>query len=279
MSTSKATRRYRPTTEEFNETITSLIRDLHVFRQSVEFAATNSKSNIVLNVDTVGEVPFNKKFVSKLEDELRHRLLSLKRDFSSKKKPKTNSHGQFSKPFYISDQFRDFLVHANIGDEVKKSREFKIISKRGMATSGLLNSLLNAYHRLNSTKNDDKVYEYTKEMEKYFKTTDLVLGGKKLTTDNIPSGVPPERHSKLVERLKSSGPSVRKRLETDGYFENGGYRFQSVVKILNYFRIPSELLTAEQRADLESPEAMAATNTLSRLSSEATEASRSQVSA
>lgn len=268
---SSSTRRVRPEPSAFNSTIDSLIHDLHVFRQTVEFMTTNAKTGLTLTVQGIeGEVPCNKKFISNLEDELRHRLLSLKSDFKAKKAPKARAPGQFTKPFYVSDQFRDFLSSVDIGEEIKHAKkDFKVVSKGGMVTPGLANSLVNAYQRRNGTKSGS-VYQYTKDMEKHFKSTDLILGGTRLTESNISTSTSPERRQKLIVRLKEAGPSVKSRLEKEGSFSDGGYMPTCVVKIFNYFRIPNELLTQEQREALELPEHIEAVNRLSAISSGAT---------
>lgn len=278
MSSTTSTRHFRPDSETFNKNVTQISNDLHIFRQLVEYISTNAKTGLTLDIEGVGSVPCNKKAITNFEEVLRRRILGLKRDFSAKKQPKSNTKGQFSKPFYVSDQFRDFLANVDVGSEIRNSPDFVLVTNKGMVTSGLANSLLNAYQRLNNTKSNG-VYMYTKEMEKYLSSTELQHTSTKgkvhrFTASDISSSVSDERRKELEERLSQSGPSVRKRLETDGGFSNGGYKPVCVVKIFNYFRIPSELLTSEQRSDLEKPKYVEAVARLSAISSEATRVAR-----
>jgi hypothetical protein len=181
-------------------------------------------------------------------------------------------------PFYISDQLREFYKNASkLGpsDPEKKnsklSKELSLLIDEGMATSGILTSLLTNYISVNDLfvydENGEKTGRYLPDenMKECFSDTVLTLNGKKVSKRDFREGTSlakiEEIKAKFAEGKKSAFDRLKglkvKNSDTLYQDKNGGLLFTTMMKLDNYFRIPDQVLTDEEKKLLMEEESIA----------------------
>ena len=203
--------------------------------------------------------------------------LDLKAAWNNRRR-RSNKKGSSDKtkiPFYISDQMRDFYKNAaKLGPadpekpNSKLSKEIDLLSKKGMATSGILTSLLTNYISVNDLyvydKDGNKTGRYLPDenMKDCFSDCVLTLKGKNITGRDFREGTSLQKMEEIKEKFSEGKKSAFARLDglkvknSKALYqdEDGALLFTTMMKIINYFRVPNQILSDKEKAALTDPE-------------------------
>lgn len=214
-----------------------------------------------------GEVTLRKSDISRYSQIYLAELGDLKRVWASKKRKTNRTSQQLKSLYYVSDQLAAFYSNANLGPidpstgKGKVSDKLALITEKRMATSGILMSLFALYIKVNGLKNESGRFAPDARMIKAFSTTNFRLNKVDMSKRKMPTGTPQEKVDAVREKIslskKSAFDRIASREETNGkrmYDEDEGLLYTSMCILNNYFRIPTVLLTEQERSDLSSEE-------------------------
>ena len=137
----------------------------------------------------------------------------------------------------------------------------KILTEDHMSTSGILTSLISRYIEVNGLKTKESAGRFMPDdrMRTAFKTTKYILRGKDLSKRSIPDGTPDDKVKRIKESIKEGSKSafdrvsdrVDRRTGKPVYDEDTGLLYTTMMVFNNFYRIPPQLLTSEERETLE----------------------------
>ena len=217
--------------------------------------------------DNEEDVVLRKSDISRYSQIYLAELGDLKRVWASKKRKTNRSSTQLKSLYYVSDQLAAFYSNSNLGPidpttgKGKVSDKLALITEKRMATSGILMSLFALYIKANGLKTESGRFVPDSRMKKAFATTNFRLNKVDMSKRKTPVGTPQEKVDTLKEKITMSKMSafdrIASREETNGkrmYDEDEGLLYTSMCIINNYFRIPTVLLTEDERSVLSSEE-------------------------
>ena len=226
-------------------------------------------SGITIRATKEGEedVTLRKSDISRYSQIYLSELGDLKRVWASKKRKTNRTSTQLKSLYYVSDQLAAFYSNANLGPidpatgKGKMSDKLALIPEKRMATSGILMSLFALYIKVNGLKNESGRFAPDSRMKKAFATTNFRLNKVDMSKRKIPSGTPQDKVDAVKEKIslskKSAFDRIASREETNGkkmYDEDEGLLYTSMCILNNYFRIPTVLLSEDERSELSSEE-------------------------
>lgn len=254
------------------------------FARLVEYYKTTHRA-IVRFMSLMRDVPSNQYLVinnhrirrsdvSKYSNAYVAQLNDLKKIFAKRKRKGKRSNTQLNQLFYISDQLAELYEGADLGPvdpenprSRKLSSETKLITKYHMSTSSILTSLISHYISANKLKTtgpsgQSKRFKPDAKMKKCYSNTKFMLFGEDLSDREINVTTPPEKVQKITASIEAGHLSAFERLKglTDKrsgelmYDSKSGLLYTTMMKITNYYRIPKELLTDEEKEALSDPE-------------------------
>lgn len=210
--------------------------------------------------------------VSKYLDAYLYQLRDLRKIYNNRKKRSSGKSTQLHSLFKISDQLRDFYRGANLGPiDLDKPRGkklasmIKLVTEKGMATSGILTSLLSRYIEVNGLKSGTTGGRFLPDehMLKSFSTTHFMMDGEKLGKRKVNTqNVSTERLDKVKADIAEGKLSAFQRFEgrvdkksgEPVYDKERGVAYTGTMVINNRYRIPACLLTEEEREELTDPD-------------------------
>lgn len=211
------------------------------------------------------EVVIRKSDISKYSQIYLAELGDLKRVWTQKKRKTNRTSQQLKSLYYVSDQLAAFYKGANLGPidpatgKGKVSDHLALITEKRMATSGILMSLFALYIKENGLKGESGRFSPDGRMKKAFATTNFRLNKTDMSKRTPPSGTPQDKvdtvKEKIVASKKSAFDRIASRAETNGkkmFDEDEGLLYTSMCILNNYFRIPTVLLTEDERSELSS---------------------------
>lgn len=190
-------------------------------------------------------------------------LGDLKKIYSNRKRKTNRTNSQLRSLFYISDQLAAFYTKANLGPidpetgRGKLSDKISLVTERRMATSGILMSLFARYIDVNGLKTSSGRFTPDSRMKKAFATTNYRLNSIDMSKRTISSGTPEDKVEDTKQKIslgkKSALDRVSSRVDKNGksmYDDKEGLLYTSMCTLNNFFRIPTPLLTKEEKEDL-----------------------------
>lgn len=205
---------------------------------------------------------YSRIFLSQLDD--------LKKIFNRKKKRRTNRNNNQAKAlFYVSDQLVDFYKNSKLGPsdpenpKSKLSKEIDILTKKRMANSGILTSLITNYIEVNGLKikpeDTSKAVRFKPDDRMLDAFSDCVytLKGKNISTRKLRANTPEQKRDEIKAKISQGKKSACERLQERTY-KNGehfydeetGFLYSSMMAISAFYRIPDHLLTDDEKASL-----------------------------
>ena len=168
------------------------------------------------------------------------------------------------------------------GSEKRPQQYMSLVFEKSMATSGILTSILSLYTTVNQVQSQTNGGRIKPDqlMLKYFgnNNTHYYLRGQDLTPANVPGNVKPDKREKFQKNLSQVNMPALYRIkarDTDPQVshvdkrgkqvicykepvpaqtdDDYGMSYSMYMVLLNYFRIPNELLSPEQIAQLTDP--------------------------
>lgn len=202
---------------------------------------------------------FSNAFVAQLGD--------LRKMYANRKKKSNRSNAQLNQLFYVSDQLVDFYKGAKLGPSDpenprgrKLASDITLLLEKRMATSGILTSLISRYIDNNELKTPGQPRRFKPDdkMKKCLSTTSYQLHGEDLGDRDIPASTDPKKREKIEAHIKSGSKSaidlVKKRVDTrsgQSYYDaKSGLLYTNMMVFNNFYRIPSDLLTEEEKEAL-----------------------------
>lgn len=190
-------------------------------------------------------------------------LGDLKKIYSNRKRKTNRTNSQLRSLFYVSDQLAAFYTKANLGPidpETGKGSladKISLVTEKRMATSGILMSLFARYIDVNGLKTSSGRFTPDTRMKKAFATTNYRLNSIDMSKRKIPAGTPEERIEDTKNKIALGGKSaldrVADRVDKNGkamYDKSEGLLYTSMCTLNNFFRIPTPLLTKDEREKL-----------------------------
>jgi len=187
-------------------------------------------------------------------------LGDLKKIYASRKRKTNRTNSQLRSLYYVSDQLVAFYTKANLGPidpetgKGKLSDKLALITDKRMATSGILMSLFARYIHVNGLKTTSGRFSVDARMKKAFTTTNYRLNGSDFSKRKFSEGTTEEKAAELKEKIslgkKSAFDRVASRVDKNGksMFEpKEGLLYTSMCTLNNFFRIPNQLLTKDER--------------------------------
>lgn len=201
-------------------------------------------------------------------------LGELKPIFNRRNKRVHKGGEQLQKPFFLSDQIVDFYKDANLGPSdpdkprSKLSKEIDLITKKHMATSGILTSLFTNYIEANDLKAVDSEGKHTgrflpdDRMLESFSDCIYTLHGKDISKRKCREGTVSDKVSdiqnKVLEGKKTAFERVKDRVDSRSdepyYDKKRGLLYTVMMVFNNFYRIPGPLLTDKEREVLQDQE-------------------------
>ena len=199
-------------------------------------------------------------------------LGDLKQIYNRRTKRPHKGGDQLQKPFFLSDQIVDFYKKANLGPadperpKSKLSKEIELITKRHMATSGILTSLITNYIEANGLKAVDDEGKPTgrflpdEHMLECFSDCIYTLKGKDISKRKCREGTSTEKVAEIKKKVtdgkKSAFERVKNRFDTRSkepepyYDKERGLLYTTMMVFNNFYRIPGPLLTEDEKEAL-----------------------------
>lgn len=210
------------------------------------------------------------------------------------KRRKRRSHKggeHLQRPFFLSDQIVDFYKSANLGPadpenpRSKLNKEIQLVTKKHMATSGILTSLITSYIEANGLKGVDDEGKPTgrflpdDHMKESFSDCVYTLKGKDISKRKCREGTKPEKVDEIKEKIsegkKSAFERVKDRVDNRSgelyYDEKKGLLYTTMMIFNNFYRIPGPLLTDDEKESLTSKDNIEACKELQEKLSKITE--------
>ena len=192
-------------------------------------------------------------------------LGDLKKIYANRKRKTNRTNSQLRSLFYISDQLAAFYTKANLGPidpETGKGKlvdKISLVTERRMATSGILMSLFARYIDVNGLKTSSGRFTPDTRMKKAFATTNYRLNSVDMSKRKIPSSTDEAKVDEVKQKIalgkKSALDRVSSRVDKNGkamYDAKEGLLYTSMCTLNNFFRIPTPLLTKDERESLSS---------------------------
>jgi hypothetical protein len=254
-------------TKEFAELIKYLQnahRDLMKWRAHVARCPPNHPPRI-------GNIVMKRSDLNRYSQVFLTQLGDLKKVYGNRKKRSTRTSTQLNSLFYVSDQLVDFYKDAKLGpsnpDQPRKgklSNEISLLVDHRMATSGILTSLISRYIDANDLKSADNAGRFMpdKHMKDCLATTHYMLDGENFSKRKCQPGTSSEKEEKIREHIAQGKKSafqkvddrVDKRSGEAVYDKKKGLLYTTMMVFNNFYRVPTALLTEEEKQALSDPE-------------------------
>lgn len=237
----------------------------------VKITAMVNRNNIT-NLHIHDNVVIKRSDIRTYLDAYLYQLRELRKIYNNRKRRGNNKNTQLYSLFYISDQLRDFYKHANLGPidldkprGKKLSTMIKLVTEKGMATSGILTSLLARYIEVNGLKSENSGGRFFPDdlMREHFSHCTFLLNGEKIgkrkfNTQNV-SGERIKKVQDDIDKAKLSvferfAGRVDKKSKEPVYDKDKGVAYTGTMVINNRFRLPACLLTEDERSELTKEE-------------------------
>jgi hypothetical protein len=219
----------------------------------------------------IGGHTIRRSDISKYSQAYVAQLGDLRKMYANRKRKTNRTSSQLNQLFYVSDQLVEFYTGAKLGPVDpenprgrKLASEIELLTKHHMSTSGILTSLISRYIDANDLKTTGQPSRFRPDtkMKDCLSSTSYMLHGENIGTRDIPAGTKPEKVEKIQENVKSGKKSafdrvkgrVDKRSGEPYYNPKSGLLYTSMMVFNNYYRIPNELLTEEERSALQDTE-------------------------
>lgn len=253
------------TAKEFSEHI-KYFQQTHkaIVRWAVELGRTPANQPLKIP----GGHTIKRSDISKYSSAYVSQLGELRKIFANRKRKTTRTNTQLNSLFYVSDQLVAFYKGANLGpldpsepkgDKLKDHIDI-LVSKR-MSTSGILTSLISRYIEANQLKTPDSAGRFLPDsrMKTAFATTKYTLRKEDLSKRKIPSDVPSEKAERIRENISSGSKSafsrvsgrVDRRSGKPVYDQDTGLLYTTMMVFNNFYRVPPQLLSEEEREELK----------------------------
>jgi len=227
----------------------------------------------------IGEHTIKKKDVSEYSNAYVSQLGDLRKVFGNRKRKTTRNNSQLNSLFYVSDQLVAFYKGANLGPldpaspkSGKLADHIDILISQRMSTSGILTSLISRYIDANNLKTPDSAGRFMPDsrMKTAFGTTKYVLRKEDLSKRKMGSDVPSEKADKIRASIKAGSKSafdrvsdrVDRRTGKPVYDKSSGLLYTTMMVFNNFYRVPPQLLTDEERDELRDEDNIAAAKEL-----------------
>lgn len=237
---------------------------------------------------TIGAHKIKRQDINKYSQAFVSQLGDLRKIYASRKKRSGKNNNQLKSLFYVSDQLIDFYKKSDLGkvdpsdpDSDDLSDEIELITKYRMSTGGILTSLIFRYIDHNNLRENSSKGRFLPDsnMEKSFSNTKYVLDGRDISKRKVRPDASPEKVEKIKENVADSKQSAFKRVASrkdkktgkSFYEKDTGLLNTAMMIFNNFYRIPKELLTDEERDRLSDPEAIEMAEELQRKLSRITE--------
>ena len=231
--------------------------------------------------------------ISKYSQAFTSQLGDLRKIYASRKKRTGKNNNQLKNLFYVSDQLVEFYRKSELGkvdptdpDSEELADEIELITKHRMSTGGILTSLIFRYIDHNDLRAESSKGRFLPDsnMEKSFSNTKYILEGKDISKRKIRPDALPEKVTKIKDNIADSKQSAFKRVSsrTDKktgksfYEKDTGLLNTAMMIFNNFYRIPKELLTDEERERLTDPEVVEMAEELQRKLSHITETNNAE---
>ena len=214
----------------------------------------------------IGGHALRRSDISKYSQAYIAQLSDLRKMYARKRKT-NRSNVQLNQLFYVSDQLVKFYTGAKLGPADpenprgrKLASEIDLLTKHHMSTSGILTSLISRYIDTNDLKTSGQPQRFKPDakMKDCLSSTNYVLFGEDLSDREIPPSTRPEKADKIRDNIslgkKSAFARVNGRVDSrsgEAFFNpKSGLLYTTMMVFNNYYRIPNELLTDDERSAL-----------------------------
>ncbi len=263
--TASATAAQGPTTnQEFGKYI-RYFQDSHkaIMRWNSILSNAPSSGITIKGVDGTEDTVLRRADIAKYSQIYIQELGDLKKVYASRKRKTNRTNSQLKSLYYVSDQLVAFYTKANLGPidpetgKGKLADKLSLITEKRMATSGILMSLFARYIHVNGLKTSSGRFSVDARMKKAFSTTNYRLNGVDFSKRKVTDGTTEEKAQEIKEKIsqgkKSAFDRVSARVDKNGksmYDSKEGLLYTSMCTLNNFFRIPTQLLSAEEREAL-----------------------------
>ena len=260
-----ATATQGPTTnQEFGKYI-RYFQDSHkaIMRWNSILSNAPSSGITIKGVDGTEDTVLRRADIAKYSQIYIQELGDLKKVYASRKRKTNRTNSQLKSLYYVSDQLVAFYTKANLGPidpetgKGKLADKLSLITEKRMATSGILMSLFARYIHVNGLKTSSGRFSVDARMKKAFSTTNYRLNGVDFSKRKVTDGTTEEKAQEIKEKIsqgkKSAFDRVSARVDKNGksmYDSKEGLLYTSMCTLNNFFRIPTQLLSAEEREAL-----------------------------
>lgn len=215
----------------------------------------------------IGAHTIRRSDISKYSQAYVSQLSDLRKVYANRKRKSNRSNAQLNQLFYVSDQLVKFYTGAKLGPVDHENprggklvSEISLLTEKHMSTSGILTSLISRYIDTNELKTSGQPRRFKPDakMKECLSTTSYTLFGEDLSGRDIPASTKPEKVEKIEESIKLGKKSafarvqgrVDKRSGEPFFNAKTGLLYTTMMVFNNYYRIPGELLTEEEKAAL-----------------------------
>ena len=219
----------------------------------------------------VGHHNISRKDISQYSRAYQAQLGDLKKIYNNRKKRTGKNNNQLKSLFYVSDQLVDFYKKSHLGrvdpndpDSDELSDEIELITKYRMSTGGILTSLIFRYIDHNNLREKSSKGRFLPDsnMEKSFSNTKYMLDGKDISRRKFRADALAEKVTKIKGNIADSKQSAFKRVASrkdkksgDSFYERDTGLLNTAMMIFNnFYRIPKELLSDEEKESLTDPD-------------------------
>ena len=227
----------------------------------------------------IGEHSIKKKDVSEYSNAYISQLGDLRKVFSNRKRKTNRTNTQLNSLFYVSDQLVAFYKGANLGPadpaspkSGKLSDRIGILINQRMSTSGILTSLISRYIDANSLKTEGSAgrFQPDSRMKTAFSNTKYLHRKEDLGKRSLPSDLVSDKADKIRGNIKSGAQSafarvsdrVDRRTGKPVFDKSSGLLYTTMMVFNNFYRIPPQLLTEEEREELRDEDNVASAREL-----------------
>jgi hypothetical protein len=241
----------------------------------------------------IGDHTIKRSDVSRYSSIFVSQLGDLRKMYANRKRKGTRTNNTLKNLFYVSDQLVAFYKGANLGPvdhtspkSGKLSDQIDILISKRMATSGILTSLISRYIAANELKTPDSAGRFMPDdrMKAAFKTTKYVLRKEDLGKRKMGADVPSEKVDKIKDSIgqgsKSAFARVANRVDNKTgkpvFDPETGLLYTTMMVFNNYYRVPPQLLSQEERDALRDEDNVAAAEELQATLSRITTAARAK---
>jgi hypothetical protein len=215
----------------------------------------------------IGGHTIRRSDISKYSQAYVAQLGDLRKLYANRKRKTNRSNAQLNQLFYVSDQLVKFYTGAKLGPSDpenprgrKLNAEIDLLTKRHMSTSGILTSLISRYIETNELKTSGQPRRFKPDakMKDCLSSTTYMLFDEDLSDREIPPSTRPEKADKIRDNIslgkKSAFARVNGRMDKrsgEAFFNpKTGLLYTTMMVFNNYYRIPNELLSEEERSAL-----------------------------